>query len=57
LFPIYDARYFADHWDWDRSGLAVEQEVRADSIEDGEECWLSSGVRGFFFGKVKLNID
>ena len=57
MFPIYDARYFADHWDWDRSGLAVEQEVRADSIEDGEECWLSSGVRGFFFGKVKLNID
>ncbi len=34
--------------------LAVEDQVKADSIVDGEECWLSNGVRGFFCGKISL---
>ncbi|KAK1593093.1 aminodeoxychorismate lyase [Colletotrichum navitas] len=35
--------------------LAVEEEVTAGSVVDGEPCWLSNGVRGFTFGKVQLN--
>ncbi|KAK4104614.1 hypothetical protein N658DRAFT_504219 [Parathielavia hyrcaniae] len=35
-------------------GLAVQGTIRADSLVDGEDCWLSNGVRGFFFGRVKL---
>ncbi|KAK3392074.1 aminotransferase [Sordaria brevicollis] len=35
--------------------IAVEQVVPASSLFDGEECWLSNGGRGFYFGKVKLN--
>ncbi|KAK2004180.1 aminodeoxychorismate lyase [Colletotrichum falcatum] len=35
--------------------LAVEEKVTADSVVDGEPCWISNGVRGFTFGKVKLN--
>ncbi|KAK1978449.1 aminodeoxychorismate lyase [Colletotrichum cereale] len=35
--------------------LAVEEEVKADSVVDGEPCWISNGVRGFTFGKVQLN--
>ncbi|KAH8911839.1 aminodeoxychorismate lyase [Coniochaeta sp. PMI_546] len=35
-------------------GIAVEDVVKADSIEEEEECWLSNGVRGFMFGKIKL---
>ncbi|CAK7234966.1 Aminodeoxychorismate lyase [Sporothrix curviconia] len=34
--------------------LAVEEEVKADSLQHGEECWMSNGVRGYLFGKVKL---
>lgn len=34
--------------------LAVQEEVRADSLQDGEECWLSNGVRGFLFGRIRL---
>jgi hypothetical protein len=34
--------------------LAVEEEVKADSLQHGEECWLSNGVRGYLFGKVNL---
>jgi hypothetical protein len=34
--------------------FAVEEEVRRDSIQDGEECWLSNGVRGFISGRIKL---
>ncbi|OLN85577.1 Aminodeoxychorismate lyase [Colletotrichum chlorophyti] len=41
-------------WALERS-LAVEEEVRADSLEDGEPCWVSNGVRGFTFGTVRLN--
>ncbi|GAB1315096.1 Aminodeoxychorismate lyase [Madurella fahalii] len=36
-------------------GLAVEGTILANSLADGEECWLSNGVRGFFFGRVKLS--
>ncbi|KAK0671789.1 aminotransferase [Cercophora samala] len=36
-------------------GLAVEEVVMTQSLVDGEECWLSTGVRGFIFGRVKLN--
>ncbi|KAK3901478.1 aminotransferase [Staphylotrichum tortipilum] len=36
-------------------GVAVEETVLAESLVDGEECWLSNGVRGFFFARVKLN--
>ncbi|ERT03019.1 hypothetical protein HMPREF1624_01323 [Sporothrix schenckii ATCC 58251] len=34
--------------------LAVEEEVKADSLQHGEECWLSNGVRGYLFGKISL---
>ncbi|CAK7233638.1 Aminodeoxychorismate lyase [Sporothrix bragantina] len=34
--------------------LAVEEEVKADSLRHGEECWMSNGVRGYIFGKVNL---
>lgn len=35
-------------------GLVVEEVVHASSIVDGEECWISNGVRGFVHGKVRL---
>ncbi|KAG6005633.1 hypothetical protein E4U21_007821 [Claviceps maximensis] len=35
-------------------GLAVEQEVKADELVDGEECYISNGVGGFRAGKVSL---
>ncbi|KAF3013579.1 hypothetical protein E8E14_011609 [Neopestalotiopsis sp. 37M] len=34
--------------------LAVEEVILADSLRDGEECWISNGVRGFIFGRIKL---
>ncbi|KKY37234.1 putative aminodeoxychorismate lyase [Diaporthe ampelina] len=34
-------------------GLAVEEEVKAQDVADGEAVWLSNGVRGFVFGKVR----
>jgi hypothetical protein len=34
--------------------LAVEEEVRMDSVGANEECWLSNGVRGFIFGRINL---
>ncbi|OHE99069.1 aminodeoxychorismate lyase [Colletotrichum orchidophilum] len=37
------------------NGLAVEEEVKSDSLFDGEPCWVSNGVRGFTFGIIKLN--
>jgi 4-amino-4-deoxychorismate lyase len=40
--------------DWRLREIAVEEEVRAESIQNGEDCWLSNGVRGFIFGKIKL---
>ncbi|KAH6724606.1 aminotransferase class IV-domain-containing protein [Leptodontidium sp. MPI-SDFR-AT-0119] len=35
-------------------GYAAEGIVKVDSLVDGEECWISNGVRGFQYGKVKL---
>ncbi|KAM4066247.1 amino-transferase class IV domain-containing protein [Hirsutella rhossiliensis] len=35
-------------------GLAVEQAVPVDSLVDGEECWISSGVSGFRLAVVSL---
>ena len=35
-------------------GFAVEGIVKVDSLVEGEECWISNGVRGFQYGKIKL---
>ncbi|KAI1808158.1 aminotransferase [Daldinia bambusicola] len=40
-------------WALERN-LAVEEVVPADSLVNGEECWISNGLRGFIFGTVKL---
>ncbi|KAI0885681.1 aminotransferase [Annulohypoxylon maeteangense] len=34
--------------------LVAEEAVLADSLVDGEECWISNGLRGFICGKVRL---
>lgn len=34
-------------------GLAVEEEVKARDVADGEVVWLSNGVRGFVFGRIR----
>ncbi|KAK0636333.1 aminotransferase [Bombardia bombarda] len=36
-------------------GLAFEETIMAESVVDGEECWLSNGARGFMFGRVELH--
>jgi 4-amino-4-deoxychorismate lyase len=36
------------------NGLCDEEVVSRDSLVDGEECWISNGVRGLIWGKVKL---
>jgi 4-amino-4-deoxychorismate lyase len=36
-------------------GLCVEGAIKADSLIDGEECWISNGARGFIWGCVKLS--
>ncbi|KAI1418630.1 aminotransferase [Hypoxylon sp. FL1857] len=41
-------------WARDRN-LVVEQVVLSDSLVEGEKCWISNGLRGFIFGKVKLH--
>jgi 4-amino-4-deoxychorismate lyase len=35
-------------------GLCSEGIVKMESLVEGEECWISNGVRGFSFGKVRL---
>lgn len=35
-----------------QKGMCVEGVVRVDELVDGEECWISNGVRGFQAGKV-----
>lgn len=35
-------------------GLAIEEKVEASSVVPGESVWLSNGVRGFLFGRIKL---
>ncbi|RJE22673.1 hypothetical protein PHISCL_04976 [Aspergillus sclerotialis] len=42
-------QYALDH------GLCTEQVITATELVDGEECWLSNGVRGFVRGVVILN--
>ncbi|KAI1140366.1 aminotransferase [Hypoxylon sp. FL0543] len=41
-------------WALERN-LVIEQVVRSDSLVNGEECWISNGLRGFISGKVKLH--
>jgi len=36
-------------------GFCVEGVVRIEDLVDGEECWISNGVRGFILGKIKLS--
>ncbi|PYH41670.1 aminodeoxychorismate lyase [Aspergillus saccharolyticus JOP 1030-1] len=35
-------------------GFCTEQIIEAAALVDGEECWLSNGVRGFIRGRVVL---
>lgn len=35
-------------------GFCHEEIISADNITDGEECWISNGVRGLNWGRVKL---
>ncbi|XXH03508.1 TOM (translocase of outer membrane) complex component [Hypoxylon texense] len=41
-------------WALERN-LVTEQVVFADSLVDGEDCWISNGLRGFICGKVKIH--
>ncbi|KAI8630007.1 aminotransferase [Xylariaceae sp. FL1651] len=41
------------HADLDRN-LVAEEVVQADSLLDGEECWISNGLKGFVSGRVRL---
>lgn len=36
-------------------GFCVEDVVKVDELVDGEECWISNGVRGFSLGRIKLS--
>jgi len=36
-------------------GFCIEQTILEKDLVDGEECWLSNGVRGFMLGVVVLN--
>ncbi|EPS30064.1 hypothetical protein PDE_05014 [Penicillium oxalicum 114-2] len=38
-----------------KQGFCVEQLISRADLVDGEECWLSNGVRGFMKGVVILN--
>ncbi|KAI0861608.1 putative 4-amino-4-deoxychorismate protein [Xylaria cubensis] len=40
-------------WALERN-LVVEEIVHVDSLVDGEETWISNGLKGFVHGKVKL---
>lgn len=35
-------------------GLVKEEVVKVETLRDGEECWLSNGVRGLIFGRISL---
>ncbi|KAF7159087.1 hypothetical protein CNMCM5623_004320 [Aspergillus felis] len=35
-------------------GFCSEQAITVAELIDGEECWLSNGVRGFFHGRISL---
>jgi 4-amino-4-deoxychorismate lyase len=36
-------------------GLAVEETIKVDSLVEGEDCWISNGVRGFIYGRIRLH--
>lgn len=36
------------------NGLCEEEVVSSDSLVNGEECWISNGVRGLSWGKISL---
>lgn len=38
-------------------GFCVEEVVKSTDIVDGEQCWLSNGVRGFFKAVIVLDRD
>ncbi|KAM0164678.1 hypothetical protein ACHAPG_000451 [Botrytis cinerea] len=35
-------------------GICKESTITLDSLTEGEECWISNGVRGFTWGKIQL---
>jgi branched-subunit amino acid aminotransferase/4-amino-4-deoxychorismate lyase len=35
-------------------GFCKEEPVNIKTLVDGEECWISNGVRGLVWGKIKL---
>ncbi|KAI0402554.1 putative 4-amino-4-deoxychorismate protein [Xylaria palmicola] len=41
-------------WALERN-LVSEEIVHADSLVDGEECWISNALKGFVHGRIKLN--
>ncbi|OAA68697.1 Aminotransferase, class IV [Niveomyces insectorum RCEF 264] len=43
-------------WALERT-LAAEEDVKSDTLRDGEECWLSNGVRGFMYGQIRLALS
>ncbi|CAG8025246.1 unnamed protein product [Penicillium salamii] len=36
-------------------GFCIEQNISRHGLVDGEPCWLSNGVRGFFRGQISLS--
>ncbi|KAF7954290.1 hypothetical protein EAE96_005419 [Botrytis aclada] len=36
-------------------GICKESTIPLTSLTEGEECWISNGVRGFTFGKIQLS--
>ncbi|KAF7929696.1 hypothetical protein EAE99_004600 [Botrytis elliptica] len=36
-------------------GICEESTITLDSLTEGEECWISNGVRGFTWGKIQLS--
>lgn len=36
-------------------GICSDGNVKVESLVEGEECWISNGVKGFNFGKVRLS--
>lgn len=33
-------------------GLCIEEAINVSTLTEGEECWISNGVRGFMFGRI-----
>lgn len=36
-------------------GLVTEQPIPVASLKEGEQCWISNGVRGFIAATVRLS--